>query len=91
MNRIICIPALILLLAGCNSPLPDSVYGSEGPAIIYPDYKGTTVPVNIAPLNFHYAMESAGKAVTTFTAGGKTVTKRGLEVRWGRKEWKRLL
>lgn len=91
MNKLICISALILLLAGCNSPLPDSVYGSEGPAIIYPDYKGTTVPVNIAPLNFHYAMESAKKAVTTFTAGGKTVTKRGLEVRWGLKEWRRLL
>lgn len=90
MKRLLTILALFLL-AACQAPLSDSVYGSDGPAIIYPDYKGVTIPANIAPLNFHYAMSGASKAVTSFTLGGRTVTKRGLEVKWSVGEWKKFL
>lgn len=79
------------LLTGCIKNQPDSAYGSEGPAIIYPDYKETTIPPNIAPLGFHYAMRGARKAKTTFAVSGMTITKRGLEVRWGMRQWSKLL
>lgn len=81
----------VCLITGCSGPLSDSVYGSDGPAIIYPDYKDVTIPANIAPLNFHYAVKGAAKAVTTFTVGGKSVTLRGLEVRWSLRQWRRFL
>ncbi len=80
------------LLAGCaERTLSDSVYGSDGPAVIFPDYKDVTVPVNIAPLNFHYAVEGAEKATTVFSVDGRTVTKHGLEVRWTVRQWKKFL
>ena len=80
-----------ILVAGCTRPLSDSLYGSEGPAIIYPDYKDITIPPNIAPLNFHYAVKGAYKASTTFTVGDRSVTKRGVEVKWSVRQWKRFL
>lgn len=83
--------ALSGLLSGCSPKPADSVYGSEGPAIIFPDYKEVTIPVNIAPLNFHYAVKDAVKAVTTFTVDGKSVTKRGLEVSWTVSQWQKFL
>lgn len=79
------------LLSACAPLSTDSVYGSDGPAIIYPDYKDVTVPCNIAPLNFHYALKDARNAVTTFTVDGTTFTKRGLEVSWKCKEWDGLM
>lgn len=80
-----------ILVAGCTRPLSDSLYGSEGPAIIYPDYKDITIPPNIAPLNFHYAVKGACKASTTFTVGDRSVTKRGVEVKWSVRQWKRFI
>ena len=47
-----------LALAGCGErELTTAVDGSEGPLVIYPDYKDVTIPANIAPLNFRYAMK----------------------------------
>lgn len=81
-----------LVLSACNG---DSLYtavdGSAGPLVIYPDYKDVTIPANIAPLNFHYAMNGAEKASTTFTSGDKTVRIKGLEVEWPLRKWKSFL
>ena len=90
INRIYVL-ALGCLLAACSAPKSDSVYGSEGPAIIFPDYKEVTIPSNIAPLNFHYAVKGADKAVTTFTLDGKSITIKGVEVRWKLKQWKKFI
>ncbi|MCQ2182024.1 MAG: hypothetical protein MJY89_01280 [Bacteroidales bacterium] len=91
MKKFLIALALGCLFAGCTKPLSDSVYGSEGPAIIYPDYKETTVPPNIAPLNFHYAVKGASRATTTFTIGEKSITKHGTEVSWNLRQWKKFL
>ena len=82
----------LLLLSGCNNlELSTAVDGSKGPLVIYPDYKDVTIPSNIAPLNFHYAMNGVSKAVTTFTVGEKTVRIKGLEVEWSLSKWKSFL
>ena len=82
----------LLLLSGCNNlELSTAVDGSKGPLVIYPDYKDVTIPSNIAPLNFHYAMNGVSKAVTTFTVGDKTVRIKGLEVEWSLSKWKSFL
>ncbi len=80
-----------LIYSGCAKTTSDSVYGSTGPAIIYPDYKDVTIPRNIAPLNFHYAVKDARNAATTFTVGEKAVVKHGIEVKWTAREWKKFL
>ena len=80
------------VLAGCNREvLSTAVDGSEGPLVIWPDYKEVTVPRNIAPLNYRYAMQGVRSAKTTFTLGDKSVTIRGTEVEWNVKKWKSFL
>ena len=87
----------ILLLAalavqGCaGGDSATAVDGSAGPLVIYPDYKDVTIPANIAPLNFRYAMEGVRKAKTTFSLGDKSVTLKGDEVEWSLKKWKSFL
>lgn len=77
-------------LIGCKSALP-SKSGSAGPVITYPDYKEVTIPANIAPLNYRYAMNGARKAVTTFSIDGKEVKIKGLDVTWKLKAWKKFV
>ena len=79
-----------LMMVGCNSHdnISTAVDGSEGPLVIYPDYKEVTIPANIAPLNFHYSMRGAVKACTTFTLADKSVRIKGLEVEWPLSRWK---
>ena len=82
----------LLALPGCAGGDPaTAVDGSEGPLVIYPDYKEVTIPANIAPLNFRYAMEDVRKAKTTFTLGDKSVTIRGTKVEWRLGAWKDFL
>ena len=82
----------LLALPGCAGGDPaTAVDGSEGPLVIYPDYKEVTIPANIAPLNFRYAMEDVRKAKTTFTLGCKSVTIRGAKVEWRLGAWKDFL
>ena len=73
--------SFVCMVLTCCSQGYDStaVDGSCGPAIIYPDYKDVTVPANVAPLNFHYAVRGAEKAVTVFSIGDKTVKIKGRE------------
>lgn len=81
--------AVVCLAAACCSGTPStSLSGSEGPVVIYPDYKDVTIPVNIAPLNYHYAMAGASSAVTTFSLDGRTIRFRGLKVEWKLRKWK---
>lgn len=82
----------LCLATGCSQrDLADASDGSEGPLVIYPDYKEVTIPANIAPLNFRYAMKGVRKASTTFTLDGKSVKINGLEVEWRLRKWKEFL
>ena len=83
---------LCLVLAACGGRDYDTAAdGSEGPLVIWPDYKEVTIPANIAPLNFRYAMEDVRRARTTFTLDGKSVTIKGTEVEWRLSKWKAFL
>ena len=87
----IAIPVALMLL-GCSGPdFADAVDGSAGPLVIYPDYKEVTIPANIAPLNFRYAMKDIRGAKTTFTLGERSVTLKGTEVEWRLGAWKAFL
>ncbi|MBO4561039.1 MAG: PD40 domain-containing protein [Bacteroidaceae bacterium] len=78
----------ILMSACSNHDQMTAVDGSKGPLVIYPDYKEVTIPANIAPLNYRYAMDGISKVNTTFSVGSKSVTIKGIEVEWPLKKWK---
>ena len=84
----IILAAAVIFITGCSRGDYSVGAGSCGPLAIYPDYKEVTIPANIAPLNFHYAMISSGKAKTTFSLGEKSVTIKGMKVEWPLKKWK---
>ena len=82
------IPVALMLLGCGGRELADAVDGSAGPLVIWPDYKEVTIPANIAPLNFRYAMKDLRRAKTTFTLGERSVTLKGREVEWRLGAWK---
>jgi hypothetical protein len=83
--------ALLSLTACYKGEFDTAVDGSAGPLVIYPDYKDVTVPANIAPLNFRYAMPGVRNAKTTFILGDRSVTLKGAEVEWRLGAWKAFL
>lgn len=92
ISRLFLAGLLCLALPGCGGrDLAVAPDGSAGPLVIYPDYKEVTIPANIAPLNFRYAMPDVRKAKTTFSLGDRTVTIRGAEVEWRLGAWKAFL
>ena len=88
-NCLYLLLSVLLALPGCGRvDSATAVDGSEGPLVIYPDYKYVTIPANIAPINFRYAMDGVRNARTTFTLGDRSVTLKGTEVEWNLKKWK---
>ena len=58
--------AILLFLAACTETVSDARQESAQPEI-YPDYVGVTIPVNIAPLNFNMADETAQRIDVVIT------------------------
>ena len=87
--------ALLLLLlllapAACTpSGWQDAALAPEH-AELYPDYTDTVIPCNIAPLNFN-VLNANDACVAVFSAPGRTLVRRGPEVRIPEKEWRRML
>lgn len=82
------ITAITAFISCGQMDISTAVDGSEGPLVIYPDYKEVTIPANIAPLNFRYAMADLRNARTTFSVSDKSVCIKGTEVEWTLKKWK---
>ncbi len=76
------IPFLLLLasVACARVDVRPSGVETDRTAPLYPDYRGVTVPVNIAPLNFYYTDPDGRRFETRFSAGGASRTIRGREV-----------
>lgn len=60
----------LLLLVGCNGRRTPTVSLDEAP-LIFPDYKGVTIPKNIASLNF--SIDGATHVQATLSVGGECV------------------
>ena len=87
-RMLLTLPVCMALLGCGGRDYSTVVDGSAGPLVTYPDYKDVTIPGNIAPLNFRYAMDGVRKARTTFTLGDRSVTIKGTEVEWNLRKWK---
>lgn len=76
------------MLSACSGHAPEAQDGGGQP-VIYPDYVGVTVPVNIAPLNFR--VEGVEDAYVTLDAGGRKLVSKGVETHFPLHSWHRLL
>ena len=93
IDAIVWMPLLAFLLLACSRPYDVRPFGpgTDRPDVVFPDYKGVTIPCNIAPLNFYYTDPAGSRFATTFSAGDVTVTFKGREVVWKERQWSRLL
>lgn len=81
---------IVFLCQGCKSRV-SSYEDTNTSAVIYPQYEGTYIPPNIAPLNFQIR-EPGDKFIVRFVAGKdsfETATNKNLNI--SAKKWKRLL
>lgn len=90
MRRYSILPVIALLAAAsCSVSVPDSFTDTDKTLECFPDYAGTIVPSNIAPLNFA-VQASADKYVTVVeSASGKEIIK-GQKVQISQKKWEQI-
>lgn len=89
LNKVIAAVFLLLVCASCGRKYEEVSTNSALP--IYPDYMGVTVPVNIAPLNFHYTSAGIRKVRTVVSCKGVVHAFDGKEIVWNLQQWKDLL
>lgn len=89
LNKIAAAACVLWVCSACGGAAIEVSTNSD--TFIYPDYAGVTIPVNIAPLNFHYTASGIKKAVTTVTFNDVVVEFSGKEVIWDMQQWKSLL
>lgn len=66
--------AVLLLYACCDRKVTITQYSSiDRPAKVQPDYVGSVIPPNIAPLNFVIQQEGAGYFVRIYSEKGKPI------------------
>ena len=80
----------VLLFSACGPQLPENYTTSGKQPDIYPDYKGVTVPVNMAPLTFEMAQE-AEEMVARFTVNGEELLCGGNKVQPSHDDWQGLV
>ena len=90
MKKALLLLSLVTLIAACGSQLPENYAESNAQPDIYPDYKGVTVPVNMAPLTFEMAQE-AESMVARLTADGEELLLEGDKIQPDRDDWQRLV
>ena len=79
-----------LLLLSCGPQLPKDYASSDKQPDIYPDYKGVTVPVNIAPLTFEMSRK-ADQMVARLTADGEELLCVVEKIQPGEHDWQQLV
>ena len=91
----ILLPTIVAIMGivSCGAPsVPESPVASKKQPLIYPDYKGVTVPCNIAPLTFEIREKGATSFVTRFSTldEKKELLLSGRSVIPSLEEWRRL-
>lgn len=83
--------AATLLFSGCGTGIPKTFEEVDSLPSIYPDYVGTTLPVNIAPANFRILEEGNAFAVCVTTGKGKTLKLAGPDIKFSERQWRKAI
>lgn len=92
MNRLQILPYILcaLVLAACSGK-PKDFMESDKAVVIFPDYAGVTIPVNIAPLNFK-VLDTCKSVYVEFTGNERSFGILAREkISIPRKKWEKLL
>ncbi|MBR4834049.1 MAG: PD40 domain-containing protein [Thermoguttaceae bacterium] len=95
-RRLGVVAAILLVAAGVwffgGTPSLPKTFESIGkiPAI-YPDYVETTIPPNVAPLNFYVEEEGDRYITSVYSKNGAKIVVSGREARFPLKKWRDLL
>lgn len=94
-KQLIIMAAAVSLLCGCkpDAVVPAEAASTEETAAIYPDYRGVTVPPNIAPLNVQVTSEGEEFVADVSGKGGRIVAAAGQDgkLSFDPDEWHSLL
>lgn len=89
-NIILTLLSVMVFTACHNAQIPDNYAKSPKAPVIYPDYNGVTVPVNIAPLSFEL-MDGADNMVARYSFGKREIVcGDGIKAEPDIDEWKQL-
>ncbi|MCQ2144655.1 MAG: hypothetical protein MJY72_02825 [Bacteroidales bacterium] len=78
-----------LLAVSCVGGYQDAALSGDALSM-YPDYAGTIIPPNIAPINFA-VLNEADRCAAVFSGNGESFCVKGPVVRIPEKKWKKLL
>lgn len=90
MRYIIWILSIVTMMTACGPQIPKDYMSSDKQPDIYPDYKGVTVPVNMAPLTFEMS-RGAERMAACFTADGEELVCEDGKIQPGQDDWQRLV
>ncbi len=91
MKNILLAGVVLIIAVGCSKNPPKNFDISSENASIEPDYTGTTIPSNIAPLNFLIHNEGDEFFTITRSNKGKQLNAWGNNVQWDLNDWQQLL
>ena len=89
-KNILLLLSVLALMTACGPQVPENYTSSDKQPDIYPDYRGVTVPANIAPLTFEMNRE-AEQMVARFTADGEELLCSGNKIQPEQDDWQRLV
>jgi len=90
MNKYIILVMVAVVMTACGVKAPEEYTASPDLPDIYPDYKGVTVPINMAPLTFEMN-NRADNMVARFTVGEEELLLEGAKIEPSEDEWQRLV
>lgn len=80
---------ILAVLASCSVKAPETFTDLSRNPDCFPDYSGTVIPSNIAPLNFSI-QEKADKYVTVIESASGKITLKGKNVLIPQKKWEQI-
>lgn len=82
---------IVIFSTSCSKKTPKDFQNINTNPVIYPDYSNSSIPWNIAPLNFNIK-ENADKFICEARSHkGKSLVCAGEKVQWDIEKWKKLL
>ena len=91
-SQALCVLFVTLgLIVGCRSGEPLEFQEMSSFPVIYPDYSGTVIPLNIAPLNFNIQTDGEGFVTKIYGNNGDPILVAGKQVRIPETRWHDLL
>lgn len=82
---------IVIFSTSCSKKIPKDFQNINANPVIYPDYSNSSIPWNIAPLNFNIKENADNFICEARSHKGKSFVCIGEKVHWDIEKWKKLL